>query len=694
MHVNDFPISTPAMVTWFICLTVAVVFFVRFLNSLLRKGHRGWMGFVFGLLLALGTAVHVLLLSRSSHTVTDGNWIQLTLTSLVAGLEMFVGHTVVFDDIIAAVIFRAPGLLMAYLTVFSFILAFSFVMVFQILPRRLKDRLWLGTHRHAAMRDRKNHIFLGISRSAKILAKSILEDWAAEKDASDQGYLIFVDIPSAESVHAEISFGDIFTSLVSRRKEVGLDEELGSDRFVLLKGHAPASGRGEDLADAVGLPRLRPWFHNARTSVYFLLDDEEENRLMVADLSQDPAVQAKVFCRVDRRDGYNSIYTATQNRLRLVDFHYLCVQDLKFERPELHPVHFVDIARDRKGRPLGYVDGEFHALLVGFDTTGQEAMRFLYEFGAFVGKDGRRIPTTIDIFGDGLEVARGGFLNRFPGLREDRSVVWNGDSVGSDGFWRRCEALVDKLNYVIVALGSAQRNIELSIQLLQLSARLGKDFSRMVILTRVDVADRRLQGLLDFYNRTYYPGGHPVIRPFGMSEAVWTLPSITGKDLKDQATRFYDASQRSEGKTGTWESRRESLLAGSDQRLRNRMALLRQQGQDLSRSAFIPTLRELAGPEVEKEAARIPLVFEGVHFPEKGTVADILEHLAAQEHLRSNCYHLSGGYVSGEPDELLRRVPQLKDYVEVNDPREQHRDWVVVRTALSVETMDKTDERD
>ena len=123
MHVNDFPISNPAMVTWFLCLTVAVVFFVRLLNSLLRKGRRGWMGFVFGLLLTLGTAVHLVLLSRSSHTVTDGNWIQLTLTSLVAGLEMFVGHTVVFDDIIAAVIFREPGLLMAYLTVFSCVLA-------------------------------------------------------------------------------------------------------------------------------------------------------------------------------------------------------------------------------------------------------------------------------------------------------------------------------------------------------------------------------------------------------------------------------------------------------------------------------------------------------------------------------------------------------------------------------------------
>lgn len=692
MHVNDFPISTPAMVMWFLCLTVAAVFFVRLLNALLRKGRRGWMGLVFGLLLALGTAVHVVILSRSSHTVTDGNWIQLVLTSCVAGLEMFVGHTVVFDDIIAAVVFRSPGLLMAYLTIFVFVLGFSFAMVFQILPRRLKDRWWLRAHVRNASMDRKNHIFLGVSHSAKLLAKSILEDWEKSRDTADQGFLIFVDLPDGEGVHAEISLGDIFTNLVSRRKEVGLDEELGSDRFVLLKGHCPVPGHEEDLPDAVGLGDLRPWFRNPRTSIYLLMDDEESNRLMVENLSLDPAVQAKTFCRVDTMDGFNSIYTATQNRLRLVDFHYLSVQDLKFERPELHPVHFVDIARDGQGNPLGYVNGTFHALLLGFGTTGQEAMRFLYEFGSFVGADNRRIPTTIDIYGENLPARKGDFLNRTPGLKDDPALVWNSEPVGTDAFWERCEHIMDDLNYVLIAQGSSEKNIELSVRFLQFAARLGKDFSRFVILVRVDSVDHRLEGLFDFYNRTYHPDGDPVIRPFGMTEAVWTLPSITGKGLKEQAARFYDASQRSVGGAGTWDSRRERLKNVPGERLRNRMALQREQGQDLSRSAFIPTLSELAGTELRKEAARIPLVFDGVHFPEKGKTADALEHLAAQEHLRCNCFHLADGYVCGERDELLRRIPDLKGYDEVEDPRKQHMDWVVVRTSLSDDIKDTSDE--
>ena len=125
MHPTEFPVSTPVMVAWVIFLGVAVFFFVRFVKALLRKNRRGLLLLCFLTLLVLGAAIHVVMLSLSNHTVTDGNWVQLALVSLVAALEMFVGHTVVFDDIIAAVVFHEPGLLLAYLTVFVLILAFS-----------------------------------------------------------------------------------------------------------------------------------------------------------------------------------------------------------------------------------------------------------------------------------------------------------------------------------------------------------------------------------------------------------------------------------------------------------------------------------------------------------------------------------------------------------------------------------------
>jgi len=680
MHAAEFPVSTPLMVAWAVCLAVAAFFFVRLLNSLLRKSRRTWLLLVFGALLLAGAAIHVVMLSLSSHTATEGNWIQLVLVSLVASLEMFIGHTVIFDDIIAAVVFHMPGLLLLYLTVFVLILCFSFAMVFQILPRRFRDRFWLLSHSRQASADRKSHIFIGLTPESKLLARSILEEWKLEDE--DKGLLFFIDIPRQEGVHAEISLGDIFASIVSRRKEVGLDEELGSDRFVLLRGERPAFGKGEDLCSALGLNRLRDWFHSERTSVY-LLGEDEENSIFLDRLLEDPGVKAKIFCLVDRMNGLNTVYSAVRGRVRLIDRHLLAVQQVKFQEPELHPIRFVEVAAGADGQPLGYVTSGFHALSVGFGRTGQEALRFLYEFGSFVGKDRKRVPTTFDIFDDDLDASRGDFLNRYPGM-EDKALVWNEGAVGSASFWARFAALADTLNYVVVATGDPRRNIEVGVQMLRTAARMGKDMSRFVILVRLDVDDR-VWRILDFFNGTYCPDSRPVLCPFGTEREIWNLSSITGKPLKEQASRFYEAYQHAVGGDDDWESRRTRLASRSTEKMRNTLELFHQQGQDLSRSAFLPTMRVLAGEGLREAADRIPATYEGRHYPDTGKDFRHLEYLAAQEQLRWNTSHRAAGYAPGTPDELLMRARDLQSYDDMKDPEKQHLDWVMVKTALSAE---------
>ena len=682
MHQTDFPVPTFVMVAWVLFLGVAVFFFVRFVKDLLRKNKRGLLLLCFLTLLVLGAAIHVVMLSLSHHTVTEGNWVQLALVSLVAALEMFVGHTVVFDDIIAAVVFHEPGLLLAYLTVFVLILAFSIVLVFQMLPRRLQDRFWLSRHRRTALADRKNHVFIGVTPHAKRLAQSILREWESDGAQKDQGTVMFIDLPGKEDIQTEISIGDIFTNLVSHRKEISLDEELGSDRFVLLRGRMPASAGEESFESAIGLRGVSDWFHNERTSVY-ILGEEEDNILLLDLLLADSDVKAKVFCLVDRMSGTHAGYSAERGRVRLIDPHQLAVTQVKFQKPEWHPIHTVEIARDAEGQPLGYVESGFHAFVVGFRDTAQEALRFLYEFGSFVGKNRKRVPTTFDIFDDDLDSFRGDFLIRYPGLREDDAIVWNEGTVGSDRFWQRYLEIVDTLNYVVIATGDPARNIELAVRLLETAAKSGKDLSRFLILVRVKQLDERTQGILDFYNRTYQPDGNPILCPFGMAEAVWNLSSISGKGMKERASRFYAAFQRAIGGDDTWEKRAKRLTFRTENRMEGSTELMRRQSQDLSCSAFLPSMRELAGPGLAEAAARIPNVYEGSHFPEKGEDAKHLEYLAVQSHLRWTTSHLAAGYVCGERDELLMRLSDLVDYDAVKDARSNHFDWIAVKTYLT-----------
>lgn len=681
-HTTEFPVSTPLMIIWVICLAVLAFFFIRFLKGLLRKNNRSWLLGTFAVLLALGAAIHVVILSKSGHTVTEGNWVQLALVSLVASLEMFIGHTVVFDDIIAAVVFHEPGLMLIYLTIFVQIIAFSCVLVFQILPRRMKDRLWLQKHQKLAASDRKNHIFIGVSPSAKLLAKTILKDWERKEDKTEQGTVMFIDIPDKDKVHAEISLGDIFASLVTRRKEQSLDEELGSDRFVLLKGQNPVAEDQEDLVQAIGLRRLRPWVQNARSSVYFLGEEEDNVRLLDL-LLTDKQVRAKIFCLSERSSGTQAVYSAARGRVRLIDTHFLSVQQLKFLKPELHPIRFVEVAKDPEGQPLGYVSSGFHAMSVGLRATGQEALRFLYEFGSFVGKDRRRAPTTFDIFDDNLELYRGDFLSHSPGLRADPALVWNEGPVGGEGFWRRYGEILPELNYVVIATGDPDRNVEIAAEMLQAAARAEKDMSRFVILVRVEHLDERTSGVLALYNQMYHCSEHPVLRPFGMADDIWNLSAISGKGMKNQASRFYAGFQQAIGGDDTWDARKKRLSAREGDPHVNQMELLRRQAQDLSISAFLPTLRILAGDHLKEAAARIPSGYENGHYPGKGPEAQHLEYLAIQERIRWSVSHLAAGYVPGERDELLMRMDHMAPYDELKDPKVQHYDWVTVKTALS-----------
>ena len=71
------------------------------------------------------------------------------------------------------------------------------------------------------------------------------------------------------------------------------------------------------------------------------------------------------------------------------------------------------------------------------------------------------------------------------------------------------------------------------------------------------------------------------------------------------------------------------------------------------------------------------------HYPEKGPDATHLEYLAIQSHLRWTTSHLAAGYVCGERNELLMRLPDIKTYDEVKERKLNHFDWIAVKTYLT-----------
>lgn len=682
--IPDFPVSIPVMVAWALVLALVGGIFVQLLISLSRKGRRWILSSIFALLLLAATAIHVLLLSRSHHTVTDGNWIQLVLVSLVAGLEMFVAHTVVFDDIIAAVIFREPLLLMAYITVFVLIILFTLSLVVLVMPRRLRDRTWLRMNRRKAAKNRKNHVFLGLSPYAKMLASSILKEWEHSGRLKDSGEIIFVEFPSTENHHADFSIGDLVTNLFGRKKELSLEEELGSSSFVLLRGHLPLGSDSSQLCKAIGLDKLDAWLANPRTSLYFLSEEEQDNFELMKVFTRDNSINAKAFLFVREPDSFYSLSAGIGKRLRVLDPHYLSFMQVKLQRPELYPVRYVDIARDKQGESLGYVNKGLHALIVGFGEAGQEALRFLYEFGSFVGKDLSTAPMSITVMEQDMDHQKGKFLSSAPALREENSLHWSNAVAGTQAFWEAYDKQLEAgLNYIVVAIDKGNRNLALAVQMLERAAQKGIDLSRFAILIRTCKADTYVDGLLDYYNRSYAPQGGNVLFAYGRRESVWEPDIISGRCLKQTAMRFSSAFQQAEG----WEERHRRL--SKDNLLSSHKELQRRQAQDLSLALYSHTLQELAAPSLAEAAREIPKLFEKEHYPHRDANYKKLEYLAAAEHEHWKAFMQVNGYMDGPLDELRQIHPNMIPYTEITQEQQRHISWLSIRAAL---LMDKEEE--
>ena len=661
MHVPDFPVSVPTMIGWVISLILFSCLFTAIMVRLLRQGKRWSLLTVFSLILVAGTCIHVILLSRSAHTVTDGNWIQLVLISSLASLEMFIGHTVVFDDIIAAVVFREPLLLLSYITVFVLAILFTISLFFLIVPRGIKDTILLHLKGYLSARGkRKLHIFLGDTASARILARSI-------RESSPEDDLLFIHFPDpSEKTGGELSIGEMLHTLFSRRTERSLAEILGYDHFMFIRGQLPSPSCESGLAQAVGMPYLDKLLQRERSYVYILSDHEEHNFRFLQLLVGQASLKAKVFCYNQDINNYTALYANVHPRIRLLNRQELVFTQVKRQEPSLMPVNVAPLVRDADGKSLGYVSEGFNALIVGFGATGQEALRFIHEFGSFVGPDLVPVQNNYWVSDPQIDHIKGEFLSRTPAFRYDANITWSTHDTGSERFWLDFSMLLPTLHYVVISVDDGHRNVEIAVRMLQDAARFGKDLSSLKILVKASVEDSQLPAMIRFYNRNFCPEGISVIHPFGIPGKVWNLDVVTGRGLKAEAVRYREIAGRVTGaQPESWEKRSERIRSQAGIPLANQRELRRRQLIDIDACLYSRTLFALAGGRIPQEEDPMFAVLA-----------------ASMQQYWVNAMAVQGYILGMETDELNRRLPGMLPYTDLS-PEEQAQIRVATRVALT-----------
>ena len=623
----------------------------------------------FAFVFLLGWAMHIILFMKLSagdgRTLTE--WIQILFFSVQHTLDMFVTKTLMFKSAIAPTLQSDVILHTAYMTIYFMAVITSALVIFHYVSRWAYGRRWLHKKENIRAAEKGgNHIFFGIGMESRMLAADI-------RKKGGKGKIIFIDLPDSESTLKGISIWNIISGFLGKTAQVRITEA-----DVVLRADRKMKG-------------LIPWLRNRDNNVYILSDDQKKNLELLeslwsrTDMPDDEDFRCRIYCHADKSGLVSRYDTVTDihDRIRFVDSSFLAVESLKNpEHPEMFPYNYVDAAIDPEtGRKTGCVASGFTSAIIGFGETGQEALKFLYEFGAFPGTDKEKAPFRCHIY-DNHATEAAGELRRSVTFPDKDEVQFMPCSVDSAIFWKHLEGIIDDVNYLVVCLGEDKLNLKIAIDIAEFALSHGRDLSRNFVIA---VRQQECTGLdmetLKKAGKTF--GG--CIKPFGMAEDIWTVNVIRHDYLDDLAREFhsgYMALTTDEDARKAWDER-ERKLRNDDYEVRTKAR--RQIIQNYSNCLHLLTKKALCDPQTAEAAAHIHSVYNGNGHIDPSCPdfeATVLDNLAVGEHIRWNASHIILGYRRGEKTSDLMHTHNCLVPYNGLDEATKHYDWLVVKRSL------------
>lgn len=310
-----------------------------------------------------------------------------------------------------------------------------------------------------------------------------------------------------------------------------------------------------DVFEELGLNSIKNIVaKSVSTNFYFLSEDEENNILGGLSLQKDKILTAgatdkyKIFIHASKSvghellDSYSEYDQRTHNiKMKLIDSSYLSVAMLKIDGNEdCLPVKNIGIDTS-----TGLVNSkEFTSIIVGFGTTGREALKFLYEFSAFIGKnedntsyDGR-IPFKCYAFDKNMDQMEGYFRNSIY-LDDDELCLINASS-DSKIFWDKYHELICKLNHVVITIKDDNKALALAVNLLKYAIKYRKGENELKILVRCyeNHNEGLMKTVVDNLNNSVEGCGVKIYL-FGQESALYTCEMILSDKILNDAMLFH-----------------------------------------------------------------------------------------------------------------------------------------------------------
>lgn len=647
---------------------------------------------------------------------------------LIASLGMFVGNTgyqELSDDCTRSVV---------YMTLFAIVhlaaILVSAIFVVNFFWKRsksyLRGKYWRFTCSSAPL-----NIFFGLGKQNVLLAKSI------QKKKKGKERIIFVDLPSADDEPREgLSLSQLFGFNTYNQDAI---RELQGVKYAIKGAFGKPSEVESTNGDILAKLGLRPFKglinHHRHTRIFLLSENEVENVKSAICLMQDETLKKNkvdIYChaRKNRENGIveKMAYLKGENgqlNVHIVDTSALAIQILK-RNVEYQPVSFVE-----PNTECAVVDNSFTALVLGFGETGRDAVRFLYEFGAFVNSKGDKSPFKCYALDKRMYQLKGDFYNNAPALRNNPEIELMQLSNQSTRFWPWVELVMPQLNYIVIALGDDRSNMQAVSNLFEAACKVrfaDMTYFKIFVRSYSRENEKQLESLVKFYNDkcgAKDKNGNVIsdtLVVFGKTSDLFTYDNIIDDETLKRAKDFFLGYLEKSQQEDKWDERHRICENKANITLSNISAVIRKENQDIANSQHMDTKLKLVGLTrksakqlfTQKDESKLTAdqirqkklldhilsYVKGIKNeyikdstnPEYSDNDAIIKNIAICEHLRWNASHEMIGYVPGNvTDEIQKKHECLKSWYAL-PKKTQNYDYNVMETTVKLVINEKTED--
>lgn len=672
--------------------------------------------------LCTGTALYLWAFSCESIEHKDGSFLfinaEYLLRSLVCSFQLFTGSidSNVLDGVSNHQYIKG---LISLQAVASFLCTITVLL--SLAYARLKA--YYKLHRQTTINNQHNHlyVFWGMNTPSCMLSSSILT-----KDK--KALLLFVENNNIDE-ERQSGWNNIVSIFTHRRQTFAEAEKLGA-RVTFTESRLCdvdiESIENGDVLTEINLRKLKclisdltKYELDAQLHVFFMSENEEENIRAISTLATDltintiktTKVKQRFYCHA-RRNGFNQIVEDIAFKqgldVRIVDSSYLAVELLKADENN-HPVRFVETDSQNPTT----VKSAFNSLIIGFDEVGRDALKFLYEFGAFVdcnSKPGweRRSPFHCVVIDKRMEELAGAFGNFAPSVMRQKGydgttplVELKTCDCQNQEFYEKILStqFCEVLNYIVIAVGDDELGMTIAVRILNHIRRVRADLTRLKIFVRSYNPNKEsfMDKIASHYNEGYNNGVEDcafqtdsIIKLFGQSNNIYSYDMVVNEELTRKGRNYQESYARLRGESELWDARRKKAQEKAS--LDSLRSLRRKELQDLSNALHADTKIYLLKDAIQKLKSEdydwegfLDRYFDGDNMPINDgeydkinyTLLDDIENriilnLARLEHMRWNASHEMLGYVKARKglhscDERTREHNCLRPWHELDE---------------------------